>query len=1034
MTLPARRICLVAPEFIGPFPNGGVGTACYWEAATLAAAGYDVTVLYTGPTDRETPEFWEATYARGPCAYVDLWRTAAARAAAPAGAAWQPCAEAQTADLVFRYLRDQSFDLLLFQEFLGHGARTLQARRSGEALADTPAAVTLHSCRQWIYEGMKRLPSSRQDLYVDFLERESARLADYVIAPSRHMAEWADRHWALDTPPAVIPYCYDQAIERPAERIRHAGPFTQLVFFGRLETRKGLHVFCRALAREAARGPVTKVTFLGKASVVEGRPSEEFIRATLGQLPGLDIEIISDLGSLEALAWLERQRQTLVVAPSLVDNLPYAVIELFARRLPLLSSGIGGIPEIVGACNAHVLAQTEPDSLAGVLERTHRDGHLTIDYRGGYSIGAANTAHLNYVRGMIAGFRKPARGVIDTCDIVVVDAADARLAAVRERLVAADATAARATFHTWESWLRDGAGRAAIFLSTEVTPRDGMTARLLRALGDQRVAAATGYYETKSAAGSLDVAPLGGSLESGWSHNVFGGPCFAAGATAFDLLREAAVGGFQFWPAYAALACGNLELAIVPDVLFSSQTAADESHEATEAVASQYRHHAPQRLDLGWLIKYAGPAERARSGGAPATEQASSNAGRALYDHFLAIPDTQIQLYSGLTWTAAEDPFVSEMKALRQRLAAVAARWRGTDPRVYMYGAGQHARLVLALEPELGRFIAGFIDRRPLGEFLGKPCLHPEQVTAAIADVVLYSSREYEREMHARLAHLPVEHVLLYAENPPHDAETTAARMRRRLGHTGADVDGLRALLTRRPAWVQGGISGGDSEFLLELVAGVAPRTVLELGVASGASSAALLFALDQTANGSGVLHSCDVRPTCYFDATRATGAAVDDMYPQRRTRWLLDTNTDARRIAETLAAGSIDLTFIDANHSHPWPLLDLLHLTRVARAGSWVALHDIELPRLHPKYQVHGPQWLFEAWPFNKIHGVEGSTNIGAVQLPENLQDLVPMSLALLQRPWEHSPTSWHVALPDVFSEVSRALAPRLPDPARAA
>ena len=75
MTTP-RRICLVAPEFIGPFPNGGVGTACYWEASTLAAAGYDVTVLYTGPTDRETPEHWEQAYAHGPFTYVDLWRAA----------------------------------------------------------------------------------------------------------------------------------------------------------------------------------------------------------------------------------------------------------------------------------------------------------------------------------------------------------------------------------------------------------------------------------------------------------------------------------------------------------------------------------------------------------------------------------------------------------------------------------------------------------------------------------------------------------------------------------------------------------------------------------------------------------------------------------------------------------------------------------------------------------------------------------------------------------------------------------------------
>jgi len=142
-TTSPRRICLVAPEFIGPFPNGGVGTACYWEASTLAAAGYDVTVLYTGPTDRETPEHWEQTYSKGPFTYVDLWRLAATGEIDRGDDVQQPCAEAQTADLVFRYLRDRSFDLMLFQAFLDHGARALQERRSGEALADTPAAVTL---------------------------------------------------------------------------------------------------------------------------------------------------------------------------------------------------------------------------------------------------------------------------------------------------------------------------------------------------------------------------------------------------------------------------------------------------------------------------------------------------------------------------------------------------------------------------------------------------------------------------------------------------------------------------------------------------------------------------------------------------------------------------------------------------------------------------------------------------------------------------------------------------------------------------
>jgi len=225
-------------------------------------------------------------------------------------------------------------------------------------------------------------------------------------------------------------------------------------------------------------------------------------------------------------------------------------------------------------------------------------------------------------------------------------------------------------------------------------------------------------------------------------------------------------------------------------------------------------------------------------------------------------------------------------------------------------------------------------------------------------------------------------------------------------------------------------------EFLLELVTGIAPRLVLELGVASGTSSAALLFALDQlpSAGAGRLLHSCDVRGTCYFDASRATGAAVEDLYPQRRTPWLLDTDSDARRVVGALAEGSVDFAFIDANHCHPWPLIDLLHIAPLARPESWIALHDIELPRLHPQFQVHGPQWLFEAWPFNKVHGVGGSANIGAVQLPPRLADLVPMAVALLERTWEHAPTTWDVDLPSVFDDVSKVLTPRLARPSAVA
>jgi predicted O-methyltransferase YrrM len=233
-------------------------------------------------------------------------------------------------------------------------------------------------------------------------------------------------------------------------------------------------------------------------------------------------------------------------------------------------------------------------------------------------------------------------------------------------------------------------------------------------------------------------------------------------------------------------------------------------------------------------------------------------------------------------------------------------------------------------------------------------------------------------------------------------------------------LEGIHAV-KNAPGWVQGATPIGDAEFLVEAVTANAPEHLVELGVASGVSSAYLLYALDVLPGtpAGRTLRSCDIQPDCYFDPSRATGEAVVSMYPQHRARWILDTNTDARRLAATIAPASVDLTFIDANHYHPWPLLDLLHMTALAKVGSWVILHDINLPVVAPDFAAFGAQWLFEAWPFEKVVGGGPNRNIGAVKLPGDLRRLVPLAADLIERTWEFSPTLWHVDLPQPFAPI---------------
>jgi glycosyltransferase involved in cell wall biosynthesis/predicted O-methyltransferase YrrM len=1036
----AARICIVAPEFIGPFPNGGVGTACYWEAFALGQAGCDVTVLYTGPTERETPEHWETHFVtNAPFRYVDVTRAVPAEETDRIARYDHACAEARAAEMVLAWLRGQRFDLVLFQEFLGHGARALQARRSGHALAGMRAATTMHSCRQWIYEGMKRLPGGPGDLAVDHLEKESARLADAVIAPSHHMAGWAASRWRLETGAVVIPYCYDASLAQPPAIVEHAGPFRHLVFFGRLETRKGLHLFCRALAKTPAlRDHADQVTFLGKPSSVEGRPSEDFIASEMSAVPEISWRIKSDLGSFEAQAWLASQKDVLVVAPSLVDNLPYAVIELQTRRIPFVATNIGGIPEIVGAANPHMLAEPTEASLGATIARICRAGKLVVDYRSGFDVTASNTAHVGFVRDMLSvPLSGPTAAGAQSFDIVITNAADEDVASIGARAGAADGRMLSARWIRFEEWRRTESQTPALFLDARVRPDAGCASRLLNALRQPGVDAATSYFVREDGEGARrDVAPLGLSLECGWRVNAFGGPCFAANPSAFPKIASSGINGrFAFWPAYAAMACANHSLAMVPAPLYT--VAADAlpppEHAELEAVLHEFHAHAPAHLDLGWLLKsvFAGPSDVSslgvNTGNLAATASAKPAMGRALYDRFVSTPDDLIGAYAGLIPAAADDPFVCDFNQLRERLRALVARCRQTDARVFVYGAGAHARMMFTVCPELGAFVAGFIDRRPLSRFMGKPCLTPDAFRNEMADVIVYSSREYERDMFAAMRHASVEHVLLYGESPQTPEVTTTIRLRNRFGHQGADLAALSAMY-QPPAWATGYVSGADAAFLQEMIAAHAPRTIVEIGVASGASSAAILHALDRLPDPEQrILISCDVRPTCYFNEAYRTGQACGEMYPSPRARWRREFEMDARRLMQSLPEASVDLTFIDANHSHPWPLLDLLHVTAIAKPGSWIVLHDVDLPLQYPQYQVYGPRWLFQAWPFNKVKGVGQWTSIAAVQMPDAPSLLEPMARALLARPWEQAPTPWHVGLPPAFDRIQAELEARL-------
>src|SRR5260370_397137 len=119
----------------------------------------------------------------------------------------------------------------------------------------------------------------------NYSERLSVKCADVLWSPSTYLIEWAERRgFELPKQKFVRQYCL------PSQRLRESGegpsgfpavkygrttPPKEIVFFGRLEERKGLRLFCNAIhrLREELADRNISVVFLGKAETCGGMSS-----------------------------------------------------------------------------------------------------------------------------------------------------------------------------------------------------------------------------------------------------------------------------------------------------------------------------------------------------------------------------------------------------------------------------------------------------------------------------------------------------------------------------------------------------------------------------------------------------------------------------------------------------------------------------------------------------------------------------------------------------------------------------------------
>lgn len=603
--------CIVTPDFIGPIKNGGIGTHCYWLARELVASGRTVTVLFTGPIQVEDASHWQRHYAGLGIEFV------------PFLAMKQRKFPVRTFPLqersldIYHYLRGRIFQAIHFQDWQGNGLHTVRARRVLGEFADTTLTVTLHSNTRWIAEGNGRwYGEPLADAMTTWAEAYVAQYVDFVFSPSQYMLDWVLRAgWRLAGAVNVVPYTVGTSAAAAAVEAE-AGV---LAFFGRLETRKGLEIFLKALGllAEEERRKIRMIYFVGKSGTTALGEGSRLVQTEMRKL-GLPFELKVDFDSAGAVDFLRGVRASVFV-PSLSDNYPFSILEAGVAGLPVFASRVGGIPEMLGESDLYAPTPRDlRDMLRAVLDGQGRG--LDFLYKPGAAVEgwqqamvrvedhAARQAHRTgqsctvaprisicvpyfnygaYLPKLLESLRK---STYRDFEIIVVDdgSTDECSRQVFDELKASPPKGLTLTFErrnnsgvgaTRNFAASMATGELLVFMDADNLAKPDMLKTFVVAMERSQADIVTCHFDAfrqdEEPSGDQHIhhvyAPAGPAVEVGWCENVFGDANFCIRRETFE-----ALGGFgierdsswEDWEFLARAALSGHTIEVVPRSLF----------------------------------------------------------------------------------------------------------------------------------------------------------------------------------------------------------------------------------------------------------------------------------------------------------------------------------------------------------------------------------------------------------------------------------------------------------------------------------
>lgn len=333
------KIWILTSEF-PPLYGGGISTYCIESANMFSAYGHEVTIVTPDPKHKKISITQETNYR--------IVRFNQNEYFTASFLGYETHLSFAFSQVVGEMIQQFGLpDVLEAQEYMGIAYYLLQYKLLRYPLyKDLKIVITLHAPSFLYFEYNQVAFYQTPYFWIGEMERFCIRAADMVLSPSKYLVTELKARMNLED---IKIHVIKNPFKLKSKFQEHKIERNKLVFFGKLTPQKGclkLIEDCKQMWNERLTAPLYMIGGGNHLYHPERKDMNDFIKKKYKEQ--LNKGLLKLLGSIEPRKISSHLANAhVVIVPSIVDNLPYTVLEAMGNSKIVLASVQGGQSEVI---------------------------------------------------------------------------------------------------------------------------------------------------------------------------------------------------------------------------------------------------------------------------------------------------------------------------------------------------------------------------------------------------------------------------------------------------------------------------------------------------------------------------------------------------------------------------------------------------------------------------------------------------------------------------------------------------------------